>query len=143
MLRAYPGVKFRRIEPGKPLPYADGEFDIACSNAVLEHVGGPDMRAAFIKEHLRVARSVFITIPNRWFPIEHHTKIPLLHYAPELFRKSIAGTRLRYWARPSNLEFLDRQLIFREWPIAAKPEVVFTGIPLGRLSSNLAIIVKR
>jgi hypothetical protein len=29
-----------------------------------------------------VARRGFFTTPNRWFPIELHTKIPLLHYLP-------------------------------------------------------------
>src|SRR5262249_19752961 len=34
----YPGVTFRRIEPGA-LPFADGIFDVVHSSAVLEHVG--------------------------------------------------------------------------------------------------------
>src|SRR5206468_11480186 len=35
---AFPRVAYRRIEANWPLPFADKAFDIAVSNAVLEHV---------------------------------------------------------------------------------------------------------
>ena len=40
VVAAYPKVSFQHIVPGERLPFADGAFDIACSNAVIEHVGG-------------------------------------------------------------------------------------------------------
>ena len=140
VMRAYPGIAFRQIVPGAPLPFADGAFDIACSNAVLEHVGGPPERRAFILEHLRVARAVFITVPNRWFPVEHHTSIPLLHYTPRLFRWLLAGTRLDHWSDPRNMDLLDAALLVREWPGPGLPHIVKTGLSLGPFSSNLALI---
>ncbi len=36
---AFPGVTYRQIVAGDPLPFPDRSFDIATSNAVLEHVG--------------------------------------------------------------------------------------------------------
>jgi SAM-dependent methyltransferase len=141
ILRAYPGVCFEHIEPGRPLPFPNHQFDIAYSNAVLEHVGGRDQRTEFIREALRVAKAVFIAVPNRWFPIEHHTGLPLLHYAPDLFRSVLRGTRYEYWSKPENLEFLDAALLRREWPEPTRPpRIVRTGINLGWFSSNLAII---
>ncbi len=142
--RSYPKVTFRQIEAGERLPFEDQSFDIACSNAVIEHVGGSVQRTAFIAEHLRVAKAVFITFPNRWFPVEHHTSMPLLHYSPSLFRKLLKGTRYEYWVDPANMDFLDRRTIEREWPVHGKrPSLIATaGLPLGPLSSNVAVIVR-
>lgn len=139
----YPLVSYRQIEPHQPLPFADDTFDIVCSNAVLEHVGGAAQRIAFLKEQLRVARSLFMTVPNRWFPIEHHTSIPLLHYAPSLFRRVLAGTRYDHWTHVENVDFISRKTLLGEWPLARKPEVVFTGLPLGPFSSNIALIYRK
>jgi SAM-dependent methyltransferase len=139
---AYSEVQFRNIEPGRPLPFPDKSFDIACSNAVLEHVGGPAERAFFISEHIRVAKAVFITFPNRWFPVEHHTSLPLLHFSPALFRALLRGTRYSDWTDPKVVDFLGRSDILSEWPTLDKPKVVLTGIPLGPFSSNVAAIYK-
>jgi SAM-dependent methyltransferase len=65
------------------LPFADGEFDIVFSNAVIEHVGGRERQRRLVSEALRVGRRVFITTPNRRFPIEVHTRLPLVHWLPD------------------------------------------------------------
>jgi SAM-dependent methyltransferase len=76
---AYPMVEFRQIVAGAPLPFADSAFDIVASNAVIEHVGSRVAQKAFVAELARVGRRVFLTAPNRWFPVEHHTGAPLAH----------------------------------------------------------------
>ncbi len=78
---AFPSVRLV-VADGRRLPFADGEFDIAVSNAVVEHVGGADDQRAFVHELCRVARQVFVSTPNRWFPIEVHTLLPLVHWLP-------------------------------------------------------------
>ncbi len=65
------------------LPFADASFDIVFSNAVIEHVGGRDRQRRFVSEALRVGRRVFITTPNRRFPVEVHTRLPLVHWLPD------------------------------------------------------------
>jgi SAM-dependent methyltransferase len=140
---AYPGVAYVQVGAGKPLPFDDHAFDVICSNAVLEHVGGAERRRLFLREALRVARRAFITVPNRWFPLEHHTGIPFIHFSPYLFRLLLRRTSLVYWSRPENLDFLDRRTLAREWPLAGYDvKLVPTGVPLGPLSSNVALIVK-
>src|SRR5689334_16024060 len=37
--KKYLGIQFKQIRPHAPLPFKDGEFDIAFSNPVIEHVG--------------------------------------------------------------------------------------------------------
>jgi SAM-dependent methyltransferase len=64
------------------LPFADGEFDVVFSNAVIEHVGHRDAQRRFVSEAVRVGRRVFVTTPNRAFPLEVHTRLPLVHWLP-------------------------------------------------------------
>lgn len=142
IMASYPQVKWQPIEPGKPLPFEDDSFDIAYSNAVLEHVGGPEQRRRFIAESLRVARSVFVVVPNRWFPIEHHTGLPLLHYSPDLFRRVLSGTRYDFWTKAENLEFLGSRSLSKEWPGSGAFQVYYSGLPLGPFSSNVILLQK-
>jgi Methyltransferase domain len=86
---AFPRVRVVRAD-GRDLPFADGEFDVAFSNAVVEHVaGGRGGQQRFVHELCRVARRVFVTTPNRWFPIEVHTLLPFVHWLPPGPRKRL------------------------------------------------------
>jgi SAM-dependent methyltransferase len=77
----YPAVRYVQGD-ATALPFADGEFDIVFSNAVIEHLGGREQQRTFVYEALRVGRRVFITTPNRRFPLELHTRLPLVHWLP-------------------------------------------------------------
>jgi SAM-dependent methyltransferase len=79
---AFPQVRAVRAD-GRELPFADGEFDFGFSNAVVEHVaGGRDGQRRFVHELCRVSGRVFVTTPNRWFPLEVHTLRPFVHWLP-------------------------------------------------------------
>jgi SAM-dependent methyltransferase len=78
---AFPQVR-TVVADGRSLPFGDGEFDVGFSNAVVEHVGGPAEQVAFVHELCRVAKRVFVTTPNRWFPVEVHTLLPVAHWLP-------------------------------------------------------------
>jgi SAM-dependent methyltransferase len=79
---AFPAVRAVRAD-GRELPFADGEFDLGFSNAVVEHVaGGRDGQRRFVHELCRVSGRVFVTTPNRWFPLEVHTLRPFVHWLP-------------------------------------------------------------
>lgn len=78
----YPDVKAVCYD-GRIFPFDQYAFDVCWSNAVIEHVGNRDRQIRFIREANRVARLAFITTPNRAFPIEIHTRIPLLHLLPK------------------------------------------------------------
>jgi hypothetical protein len=138
---AHPKVRIAQLRPGKPLPFPDKAFDIAYSNAVLEHVGGPDQRRFFLSEAMRVSRTVFIALPNRWFPLEHHTLVPLMHYAPALFRRVLCGTAYDHWSKIENLDFVSADMLKREWPGKARPKIAHIGLNLGIFSSNLMAVV--
>jgi SAM-dependent methyltransferase len=79
---------------GLQLPFADGAFDLVVSNAVIEHVGGLDEQVVFVAEHRRVGRHWVITTPNRWFPVESHTRVMLRHWSPSWRSQRREFTRL-------------------------------------------------
>ena len=76
--KAFSATTYVQVEKGGSLPFSDGQFDVVFSNAVLEHVGGAEDRRRILNEVSRVGRNAFIAVPNRWFPIEHHTVLPLV-----------------------------------------------------------------
>ena len=90
---AFPSVTAVQAD-GRDLPFADGAFDLGFSNAVVEHVaGGRDGQRRFVHELCRVARRVFVTTPNRWFPLEVHTLLPFAHWLPEDARTRVVRWR--------------------------------------------------
>jgi SAM-dependent methyltransferase len=105
------GRGFRRRNPrtsyvqadGCALPFADRSFDLYFSNAVLEHVGGAERQHAFVTEALRVADRVFITTPNRWFPVELHTRLPLVHWLPATLARRVYDAAGKPWAKENRL----------------------------------------
>ncbi len=90
--KEFPGVRFL-FANGKALPFAEGAFDVVHSSAVVEHVGSLAEQAHFIGELYRVARRlVCITTPNRWFPVEVHTSLPLIHWLPAAKFRAVLRT---------------------------------------------------
>lgn len=110
-LGLHDGSRFRERYPRIPyvqgnacaLPFADGAFDIVHSNAVIEHVGARDRQGLFVREALRVGRRVFVTTPNRWFPVEVHTRLPLVHWLPEPLAGRLYDLAGKPWARDNHL----------------------------------------
>lgn len=87
--RRFPGVTFVRGD-GCRLPFRDGAFDLVHSSAVIEHVGPAETQRRFVVELARVARrGVFLTTPNRWYPLEFHTLLPLAHWLPRAGFESV------------------------------------------------------
>jgi SAM-dependent methyltransferase len=92
------------------LPFADKAFDILFCSAVLEHVGTREDQKYFIDECLRVSKKIFLTTPNRYFPLEMHTFIPFLHWLPwSIFQKIVRRTKGEFWADINNLNLLSKK----------------------------------
>ena len=139
---AYPGVRFAELTPHAPLPFADGEFDVAYSNAVIEHVGSRAQQRAFLAEMCRVSRRVFVVAPNRLFPVEHHTCLPLVSYLPtRVFRALAARTRYAFWAEEANLNPLLACQLVALFPPGRPARVRHAGLGVGAFKSNLVAIL--
>jgi SAM-dependent methyltransferase len=103
----YPDVRIVRYD-GVTMPFADGEFDIVWSNAVLEHVGDFERQVAFLRELDRVGARHFITTPNRWFAVEVHTRVPFLHWLPKPWFDAYLRRRGQDWAAGDYMHLLGR-----------------------------------
>jgi hypothetical protein len=94
---------------GREMPFANKAFDICWSNAVLEHVGEYASQVAFVRECARVSRGLYLTTPNRWFPIETHTKLPIIHYLPKMIWNAILKYSKYNWATGNYMNLLGRR----------------------------------
>lgn len=106
-IKRYPKVKAIKYD-GYFFPFQDNMFDIGWSNAVIEHVGKTERQQLFIKELKRTCKRVFFTTPNRYFPIEIHTGIPLLHYLPKKWFDTILILLNKRWASQDYMNLLSR-----------------------------------
>lgn len=79
---AFPEVAYVQAD-ARQLPFDDRAFAVGYSNAVIEHVPDPEDQGRLVGELARVADLIVIATPNRWFPIEVHTLLPLVHWLPE------------------------------------------------------------
>jgi ubiquinone/menaquinone biosynthesis C-methylase UbiE len=130
---------------GKSLPFKDNQFDISYSSATIEHVGSKKEQLQFLKESIRVSKKyIFITTPNRFFPIDFHTKLPLIHWLPKkVHRKILNFLNLKFYAKEKNLNLLDEKEI-----LSLLNKVNYSSFKIRKIfllffCSNLLIIIKK
>jgi hypothetical protein len=124
---AFPKVTAVRAD-GRALPFLDGQFDIGFSNAVVEHLDDLDSQRAFVAELCRVSRRVFLTTPNRRFPIDTHTLVPLAHWLGDERRDRV----YRALRRPEGLglRLLTPSGVLGLFPASAQARVVRRGMTI-------------
>ncbi len=84
--------------------------DLVISNATIEHVGNEINQLKMIENIMRLSKKYFIIItPNRFHPLEFHTKIPLIHWFPKKLHRSILSLiGQKFLASEENLNLLSR-----------------------------------
>jgi hypothetical protein len=133
----FPKIQYRQITANQPLPFGNGSFDIVTANAVLEHVGSIENQRFFVSELMRVGGCVYITVPNRFFPVEHHTAIPFLHWFDATFALASRALGKAKWAASENLILMSWQRLKTVSPADRAVQIGMTGLMLGPCSSNL------
>jgi hypothetical protein len=140
----YPGVRFVQAD-ARRLPFADNSYDFVHSSAVIEHVGSHRNQATFLGELWRVARhGIFVTTPNRWFPIEFHTVLPLVHYLPPTaFRAILRGIGRDFFSDEANLNLMSRSTLADAAHLAGITTFRIESVMLLGWASNLLLIARK
>jgi SAM-dependent methyltransferase len=140
--KRFPGTSYVRYDPDGNFPFEDGEFDVCYCNAVIEHVGRPADRRRFVREILRVGKKVFLTTPNRWYPIDFHKMMPFLHWLPQPWYRAILGRMGdRFYSQEANLNLMTKRDLARLFGDAGVPFEVIPYRFMGFVS-NLLVVAK-
>jgi SAM-dependent methyltransferase len=139
----FKGAKFIRNEQGKPFPFSEKQFDILFCSAVLEHVGNEEQQKFFVSECLRVARKIYLTTPNKRFPIEFHTYLPFAHYLPQhVHQKILRFFKLDFWAETANLNLVTAKRLLSMLPDSVRNNARLYYNRLLGMATNLILYVE-
>jgi ubiquinone/menaquinone biosynthesis C-methylase UbiE len=91
--RAHPELRFRRVDPDRPLPFADSGFDLVWTSEVIEHVADTAVWLSEIRRVLAPEGRVAITTPD-------HGRLRLLVGGVERYSQPL-GDHLHLYTRRS------------------------------------------
>ena len=117
--------------------------DLVISSATIEHVGSYENQIKMLENIIKLTNKYFfITTPNRFFPIDFHTKLPVIHMLPKkIHRKILRLINLNEYAEEENLNLLDEntvnELINSQQNVSF--EIRIFKVKLFGLTSNLLI----
>jgi len=140
----YKGLKFKQ-GTALDMPFEDNAFELVFSSAVIEHVGSYQNQSRFIRECFRVSKKyVFITTPNRHYPIELHTLIPLIHWLPKnIHRRLLRLAGKDFFALEENLNLLTRGGLKRLCEENGIKRYNITTVNFFGLPSNLLLMIEK
>ncbi|HLA94561.1 MAG TPA: hypothetical protein VK612_02485, partial [Pyrinomonadaceae bacterium] len=105
------------------LPFSDNYFDIVYCSSVIEHVtvaksdlwewkDGAKFKASswerqreFANEIIRLGKRYFVQTPDKYFPIESHTWLPLIGYLPRSVFLPILSVTNQLWVKAADPDF--------------------------------------
>jgi 2-polyprenyl-3-methyl-5-hydroxy-6-metoxy-1,4-benzoquinol methylase len=118
--------------------------DVVISNATIEHVGNVKNQLKKISNTIKLSKKIFIiTTPNRYHPIDFHTKIPLIHWFPKkIHRKILSLLGLNFFAKEENLNLLSKNNLEFLLSHFKNIEYKIHHIKLMNFKSNFIIIGK-
>ncbi len=121
------GMRVRTlIGDGCALPFPRASFDWVFSNAVIEHVGGWERQKLFAQEVRRVAaKGYFVATPNRYFPLEPHTLLPLYQFLSTGLQRRVVRFSPGYLREYEQIDFLSAKQMRMLFPEATVKRMGF------------------
>lgn len=116
--------------------------DLVISNATIEHVGSFKNQKKMIKNILLLTRKKFIlTTPNRYHPIDFHTKLPFIHWFPkEIHRKILKILKLDFFSKEENLNLLCKSELIKLFEDTGVKNFKIFDISLYGFKSNYILV---
>ena len=118
--------------------------DLVLSSATIEHVGSFENQKMMIKNMIKLTeKMLIITTPNRFHPVEFHTKIPFIHWLPKkVHRKILKFLNLSFYSKEENLNLLS-EADFINLAEGERIKYEFRFINLLFFKSNLIFVAKK
>ena len=118
--------------------------DVVISNATIEHVGSFEQQKKMIENMLLLTKKYFIiTTPNRYHPLDFHTKLPILHWFPKrIHRKLLKLLKLEFFSKEENLNLLSKKDLITLLEIVGVNYFKIFDVSLLGFKSNLIVIGK-
>jgi len=134
----FPGLKYVECDL-RSIPLPDRYFEYGMCNSVIEHAGDRKQQAELVREVCRVCKCVMFTTPNKMFPVELHTFLPLIHWLPDsTYRAILRRIGFRNFADVQNLNLLGADAFLTLFPSSRYNRLFKIGIPL--LTTNLGCL---
>lgn len=130
---------------GRNMQFKNNSFDYVISTATIEHVGSNENQLRFLRECVRVAKKkVFVTTPNRFFPIDFHTRLPFIHWLPKkIHRKILTLLNENFLNKEENLNLLSTNTLKYLCNICNIRSYKVYKIKFLGLTSNLILIIDK
>ena len=140
----YPLTSFFQ-EDGRKMNFKKNKFDIVFSSATVEHVGSFKNQIKFVSECFRVCKyTTFITTPNRNYPIDFHTRLPIIHLLPKKIHRNILKFfGEKFLSKERNLNLLTENDLINICKSNKINNFKIVKIKLFFLVSNLVLIIRK
>ena len=119
--------------------------DLVISSATIEHVGSFDNQIQMCKNIINLSKKYFvISTPNRFYPLDFHTKIPFLHWLPsKIYRPILKNIGLNFFSKEENLNLLSKNNLLQIMNKLNHKNFDIKTVKLLFINSNLILIGKK
>ena len=141
----YPHIRKFIKGDGLNINLKNNSYDIVYSSATIEHVGCFENQIKLISELYKMSNKyVFITTPNRYYPIDFHTKLPFIHWLPKkIHRKILKFLKLEFYSLEKNLNLLDKKDIHKAMKILMIKDYKIISFKFLFFTSNLILVINK